>query len=381
VESVCSILLLGVLQAAALGEDPVHQLVERQFKVATPEERARYEDHLKKLLAALPPRPGLAELALDEMGAWSRHMTGFLSAMDDVRPLAAAKPELQPLVLPEEYYKSAYELTLQTIEGQLERAAKGTPADPTTSQAIALQLNKLETDVTLVLQRNLSSDALPLASAESKKILNEFSGIVGHPFYGFDRPLTGEEYESVVRSLESRLREIPPVVLGSQKESPNAAEHPLFGRSSREEKSGSAAITDPKVAETAISEALHSLYQYSRLAKPFEFAQTDQLHSLESAAKQWIALSRKQNGYLLTEALRKDRKIQPPAASTSSAPMAEKPVTSGSSDGKDTDVPKALAAPVQPHPDPGSALGSRIAGVIAVLLVLGAIVWRTRGSQ
>jgi hypothetical protein len=170
------------------------------------------------------------------------------------------------------------------------------------------QVARFRSDSLAILQKELGADGFQIASKRSSEILDEFMGIANHPFYGFDRPLTSEEYASVMTEIRNKLREIPPIALPPGEKKENEELDTLFGTPEKETaETGTAAITDRGRAERVISKALDSLYIYSRAAGPQSFKKTDQLHDLEARARGWLADAKQRHGQIITEWMLKNR--------------------------------------------------------------------------
>lgn len=260
--------LLAVRASAQeLQDDPavIRDVLGKHFKILEAPQRAALEARISTAFEALPRNPTLREQALRHIGDCALSATFFLSSADGYRTLAARDPRFIPLVLPDEYHRSAYEAGVQRIEADLARGRQFERRDPELMAQVDLQLETLKASTKRAVERRLTgiqSAAAEMARRKIDEIVDGLRLLQTDPFFFCDRPLDQEQYTSLVQAVHDRVVNLPVLVPGTEGESTQI--------------------------EALLSNALEPLYLFPRWSRPASFEARDRVELLESAARDWM---------------------------------------------------------------------------------------------
>jgi hypothetical protein len=263
--------LIVLLTAEAFAQDfrddqaVIRDVLAKHFKILEAPQRAALEARISKAFEALPRNPRLREQALRHIGDCALSATSFLSAADGYRTLTARDPRFLPLVMPDEYYSSAYEAGVQRMEADLAHARRFEGRDLALMSQVDLQLETLKANAKRIVDNRLTGIQIAPAEMARRKIdeiVDGFRTLQTDPFFFCDRPLAQEQYASLVQALHDRVLNLPILVSEGEGESV-----PI---------------------ETHLSNALEPLYLFPRLSRPAGFEARDRLVRLESAARAWM---------------------------------------------------------------------------------------------
>jgi hypothetical protein len=382
-------LLVFSATAGAPTQDPdvevrIRGAVEKHFVFATAAERAVYISRLSEQFARLPRLEDLRNRALQNLEFWIASGPQRVGFTDLFRTMSQKHPELQPLVLPDQYYQRAYAMAVDAVESDFARAQSRAFIQPEVRESVARQIDRMGADAEAMIARQLGgTDAGPLAVAQVNAIIKEFRAAQANPFYAFDRPLSDDEYGRVVAGFREELRKLPLIKLsppGAVSGDSKEAFRKELGLSGDSDEETGQAVTDVARAKALVREASYALYDYTRLNDPARFAHEDRFKELGAEAKSWMKDSKTKHLHLYHAILQRD--VDPPKPSETTPPDANPlPRQPGAAPGPAVEKASGVretspSAPLREESGSGRRLSSVAIlvglGLVAFLICIGA---------
>lgn len=288
-------------------QEKIQTLLQERFGLLPQNQRDAYQARLLTAIGALPHDPLVLKRVLEHIDSVAGRATQVLQSLDKFRKTAENYPGARNLVLPDEYYFSAYQIAVERLEADLGRISKGSRLSPAANIQIQSQLDRLLSDTERILAQRLQPGvALERATSKAGEIIAEFKGIVDDPIYGFNRLLSEDEYETVVASLRDRIDKLPVLLLQTRDKTELSDPEGPFGPLLKPADKETQVVTDKGRAELLLTEALEQIYLFTRYNRPDAFAAMDRLKSLESGARSWVSNSRKTNASTIRDVLGKN---------------------------------------------------------------------------
>lgn len=372
----CLCMVLGLAQKnpgpSEVSDTSLRFLLDQHYPALSSEQREIFQVRLLATYNRLPRDGKFRELGAEHFQMCLTHAAAHLKGMDKYRAPAVQNPELRPLVLPTEYYESACSLAVQRVEGDVLRllarvAGSGLGEDP-----IPRQLDRLQTQGGALLAAKLGSQELEHAAAKLAKSVDQLRFVGDHPFYGFDRTLTEEEFKALLHEVNRKLERLPvvsPLPPGADDDTP-----PKLRKEDENEQFVSSLEERLGRIDAAVDDAFRT---YSRTCGASSWEKRDRIQQNNDAAMKWLEEAQITHRELINRSFARTVK----ANSETVAPKSPSPSINPSPPAEDP--PKAAVA--SPAPDRNrdeerSGQGGRW-GLFALLMLATILVFVAKGAS
>ena len=294
----------GVAAEAQTSQERVRDILSSKFILLTPAEREAYEARIVRALNVLPDDPAMLDKVIKHVEWVAGRSTQFLGRQDHFREAAKQDVRARALVLPDEFYRSAYDLGIQIMESDLNRITRRSAITQDTVSQIRTQIETLRQDAKAVLGEHVKNlSALEMASRMTDEIIGEFTVIISDPVYGYDRPLSEAEYAHVIEQFRGSVSDLPLIVIGSEKTEKRKGQG-RFGEEHDDLPAPQTLVVDAREAKKTLKDALRSLYEYTRVSRSESSKLKNELKALESSAGEWMKDALLQHSLIVQEMMK-----------------------------------------------------------------------------
>ena len=344
----------GVAAEAQTSQGRVRDVLNSKFVLLTPTEREAFEARIIRALNALPDDPAVLDKAIKHVEWVVGRSTQFLGGQDHFREAAKQDLRARVLVLPDEFYRSAYDLGIQIVESDVSRMARRAAITPDTVNQINAQIETLRQDAKAVLGAHVKNlSVLEMASRMTDEIIGEFTAIIDNPIYGYDRPLSDAEYARVIEQLRRSVSDLPLIVIGREKTEKRKGQG-RFREQPDESPAPQMVVVDAREAKKTLKDALRSLYEYTRVSRSESTILKNERKVLESSAREWMKDALMQHSQIVQEMMKSRVSEILDGLGVTDKPRKEEPKLRPPKDVAPTPSAKKAPAPTEGSPAPGS---------------------------
>jgi hypothetical protein len=282
----CLLVLSGLQEGPTTSErvdSSFRRLLDQHYPAINPEQREVFRIRLATAYGRLPQDEKFLDLGLKHVEMCITHSVAFLKAMDIYRVPSMQSPELRPLVLPTEFYHTACSLAVQRVEGDVERLLSRAAGSAPDRERIAEQLNRLKHESATLLSSTLGSQEIEGAISKLNESVDQLQFVAEHPFYGFDRTLTAEEFNSLLWELREKMKRLPVVV------PPSSAPDEESLKKFETEDENNQYVSSLEGRRSRIEAEINDSFRtYTRTCGSSSWQMRDLLQQNNEAARKWI---------------------------------------------------------------------------------------------